>query len=210
MIILENGLTWMECVVPSRDYFYVKPDVELLTNCIDFPNGDDHDEKIIGERIQGNNGSDLRLVIGIDIYQTKYDNTKGCCDYELLKNGDVILRTSAPLITFDPNRNFWNIEGKLVWELITQPPVIIVDGVNFNEVYHLEGSFFPYEINGKLIYIAKENGKYRIVYDKKVIGPDFDEISMAYCCAKISVMRGGGQYWFLGRRDGTQFIILVQ
>ena len=81
-------------------------------------------------------------------------------------------------MTDDPNRNFWNIGGKLVWELAGYTTVIVVDGVNYNEKYGLEGSFFPYEINGKLIYIAKKDGKYHIVYDDQVMGPEFDEISM--------------------------------
>ena len=209
-VILENGLLWKECVIPDREYYYVKHDVELLTNCINFPNGDDHDETILGERIQGSNGSDLRLIIGDDTYETKYDNSRGCCEYDLLKNGVVIFHTSAPLITTDPNRTFWNIEGKLVWELLALPPVIIVDGVDFNEKYHLEGSYYPYEINGKLIFIAKKYGKYQIIYDDKFIGPEFENISKSYCCAGISVMRGGNQYWFLGKREGVQYIVSIQ
>ena len=209
-LILENGLTWTEVIIPDRRYYIVKPDVALLKSCIDFPNDNDHDQEIYGERIKGVNGSDLKLAIGDDIYETKFDSTLGCCEYDLLKNDVIIYHTIAPLITTDPNRGFWNIGGKLVWELLTEPPVIIVDGVDFNEQYQLEGSYYPYEIDGKLIYIAKKGEKYQIIYDNEAIGPEFEIISKAYCCAGMSVMRGGGQYWFIGKRDGARYIVSIQ
>ncbi len=105
---------------------------------------------------------------------------------------------------------FWNIRGKLVWELLADPPVIIVDGVNFNEKYQLDGSYYPYEINGKLIYIARKGDKFQIIYENEAVGPKFDNVSRAYCCAGMSVMRGGGQYWFIGERDGARYIVLIQ
>jgi len=210
ILSLENGLTWTEVVIPNRRYYYVKPDVALLKSCIDFPNSNDHDQEIYGERVHNDPISDLSLEIGDGIYETKFDSTLGCCDYDLLKNGVVIYHTHAPFIATDPNRGFWNIGGKLVWELLADPPVIIVDGVNFNDEYQLEGSYYPYDINGKLIYIAKKSETYQIFYNNEEIGPEFDNISRAYCCAGMSVMRGGGQYWFIGKRDGANYIILIQ
>lgn len=208
VIALENGLTWLECVVPNDEYSYETSDIP--TSCIGFPHWNFYDTRISGERIRGVNGTDLRLVIGQDSFLAKHDSTNGCCDYEFLKNGKVIRKTHASLITFDPNRHLWNIGEKAVWELIADPPVIIVDNIDFNEKYQLEGSFFPYEIKGKLIFIAKKNGKYNIVYDNKVIGPEFDKISMHYCCSGISVERGSNQYWFIGQREGTQYVVLIR
>ena len=97
-----------------------------------------------------------------------------------------------------------------MWELGGYIQVIVVDGVDYNEKYQLEGSYFPYEIKGKLIYIAKKNGTFHIVYDETMIGQEFDAISMAYCCGMISVYYGSGQYWFVGRRDGTMYVVSVQ
>ncbi|MCJ7433997.1 MAG: hypothetical protein MUO77_10970 [Anaerolineales bacterium] len=212
-LVMENGLTWTECVLPYRDYSYVAPDMELIASCLnmDFPSLDDNDQKIFGERVSGAGGGDnFRLIIGSDVYETRYTQVDATTyNYELLKNGTVIAQTNAFFFTFAPNRSLGNIGGKSVWEIIAEPPVIIVDGVNFNERYQLEGSFFPYEIKGKLLYIAQKNGRYGIVYDEKTIGPEFDEISMAYCCAEISVSYGKGQYWFLGRREETQFVVAI-
>ncbi len=168
------------------------------------------DSDSYGQRIRGDALDDLRLIIGSDVYEANGTWHPHTIDYELFKNGAVIARASATFTTFDPNRALRNIGGKPVWELISEPPVIFVDGVNFNEKYHLDGSFFPHSIKDKLIYIAKKENQFQIVYDGKPIGPEFDEISMAYCCAKFSVIEGNEQYWFLGRRDGMQYAIAIR
>jgi hypothetical protein len=211
-VVMENGLEWTECVVPNRDYAYSKVDLEFLKECVDIPRWDENDKKRMGERVESQGGlADLRITIGSDLFETKLDDItkKGCCSYQLVKNGNVILEITPGFMTSDPNRNFWNIGGELVWELAGYTTVIVVDGVDFNEKYQLEGSFFPYEINGKLIYLAKKDGKYHIVYDGEVVGPEFDQISMAYCCGMISVYNGHGQYWFVGRREGTKYIVQI-
>ena len=206
----DQGLIWKECVIPDRDYYYGTQDIEELTRCFEIPEWDIDDPLSRGERIMGKNGSDLRLVIGDDAYEVKHDSSEGCCDYELHKNGEVIISISAPLITFDPNRNLFNIGGKLAWELISEPPVIFYDGENLNEKLDLEGSYFPYEIKGKLIFIAKVDDRYKIFYDNEALGPGFDEISMAYCCGNRSVIYGYGQYWFIGKREGIRYVVLIQ
>jgi len=208
-VITEDGITWTECVAPYQDYTRQMPSMEFAAKCLnmEIPFWSDNDKKITAERIEGENGSDLRLVIGHDVFLAKHLSTNGCCDYEFYKNGNLIMNASAPLLTFDPNRNLWNIGGKSVWELIAEPPVIIVDGVNYNEKYQLEGSFFPYAINNKLLYIAKKNGKYQIIYGEKVIGHEFDEIPMHYCCMYPTVWRGRGEYWFWGRLEGTYYVV---
>jgi hypothetical protein len=209
-VILNNELIWTECVLPYQDYFHNKSDIELITTCLDmeFPFWDDSDKAKFGERVHGPNGDNLRLIVGDVIYETRYAQSN-FREYELLRNGVVIATVNANFIVADPNRRLGNLGGKIVWEVISEPPVLVVDGENINEEYQLEGSFFPYEINGKLIYLAKKNGKYHIVYDGNVIGAEFDEISMAYCCAKLSVSYGKGQYWFLGRRNGVQYVVAL-
>ena len=211
IVVMENGITWTECVVPNQDYAHSSPDMAFATSCFksERPLWNDNDRSLAGERIQGSNGSDLQQMIGHDIYLVIHDSTNGCCDYKFLKNGNVIIEISAPLVTFDPNRNLWNIGGKAVWELVTDPPTIIVDGTNYNEKYQLEGAFIPYTIQNKLIYIAKKNGKYEIVYDNQIIGPEFDEIYIKYCCATTKVLYGEGRYWFWGKRGGTYYVVEI-
>ncbi|MBI9051269.1 MAG: hypothetical protein JEZ00_17735 [Anaerolineaceae bacterium] len=212
-LVLENGLTWTECALPDRHFAYVTPDMEEISNCLNmtFPSLDETDKNRFGERLADEGGADdFRLFIGSDTFETRHTNVDGFTyNYELLKNGTVIAQTDALYEVFPPNQSLANIAGKPVWEIIAPPAVIIVDGVNFNEKYQLDGSFFPYEIKGKLLYIAQTNEKYHIVYDDKTVGPEFDELSMAYCCADMSVSFGSGQYWFLGKREGMQFVVAI-
>jgi hypothetical protein len=212
IVVMEHGITWTECVVPNKDYAHSSPDMTFASSCFqnERPTWNDNDRKMAGERIEGSNGSDLQQVIGNDVFLVKHDSTNGCCDYEFSKNGQVILQTRAPLITFDPNRNLWNIGGKAVWELVTDPPTIIVDDVNFNEKYQLEGAFIPYTIQDRLIYIAKKDGIYQIVYDNNMIGPKFDEIYIKYCCATTKVLYGEGRYWFWGKREGIYYVVEIR
>jgi hypothetical protein len=212
IISMEQGITWTECIAPVQDYAKHMPDEEFALHCLGLerPVFDDNDRSIMGERIEGSNGSDLKQVIGNDVYLVKHDSTNGCCDYQLLKNGNVLLSTHGSLITFEASRDLWNFGGRIVWELITDPPTIIVDGVDFNQKYKLEGIFHPYLIKGKLIYIAKKSGKYQIMYDEEVIGPAFDEIYIKYCCATTKVNYGGGRYRFWGRRGETYYVVAIQ
>lgn len=209
---MDNGITWSECVVPYDDY--AMSDLEFLRNCIDTPLWSEDDKKMIGEWIENPDNHDiygeLRIKIGNDLFETRHDNSKKLWTYELVKNGKVILEVSPSFTTHNPNINFWNIGGKLVWELAGWTQIIVVDGVDYNQKYQLEGSYFPYEVRGKLIYIAKKNGTYHIVYDNNVVGPEFDGIQMAYCCAMASVYRGSGQYWFLGSKGGTKYVVSIQ
>jgi hypothetical protein len=206
---LEGGLLWSECPLPNREY--PSRGAVLVAGCVVFPDPDVYDARISGERVRRGIENDLRLVIGKDAFLAKHVSPKNSGgDYAFLKNGRLLMEIHAPFgPVFDQNRNLWNIGGKSVWEMVADPPVIVVDGVNFNEKYQLEGSYFPYGINGKLIYIAKKDGKYHIVYDGDVIGPEFDAVAMAYCCASVTVYYGHRQYWFLGTRQGTQYAVLI-
>ncbi len=155
-VLSENGITWTECVAPYQDYSQTEATTEFAASCfgMDIPTWDDHDRAMAGERIEEGNGSYLRQVIGEDVYIVRAVYENGAGDYEYLKNGDVLIEASAPFTTYEPSRYLWNIGGKVVWELVTDAPVIYVDGIDYNEKYQLDGSFFPYAIKDKLIYIA--------------------------------------------------------
>ena len=186
--------------------------MDFLATCIEIPTFNENDKKMLGERVKNKRSfGDWRITIGNDYFETKFDDiSRDCCSYQLIKNGEAILKMSPGFTSYDPNVGFWNIGEKLVWELGGFTPVIVVDGANYNEKYELEGSYFPYKIKGKLIYIAKKNGKFHMVYDENIIGTEFDSISMAYCCGMIPVFYGSGQYWFVGRREGTTFVVSIQ
>lgn len=212
-LVINNELSWTECVLPYRDYFHTKSDVNLITDCLRlrWPYSETIDRSLYGQRFRGEVFDDFRLRIGEDSFETKHSRSSNhFFDYELLKNGVPIAKARATFYTFDPNRELRNIGGKSVWEIVAEPPAVFSDGENLNEKFQLEGSYFPHSIRDKLIFIAKRAGKYHVIYDGERIGAEFDEISMAYCCAKISVLLGNEQYWFLGKRDGVQYAIAIQ
>lgn len=209
---LENGLTWIECVVPNRDYSLLNKDMNILKRCVD-PFAESGDNNISqGEHIKGDlDFDDVRITVGEDRYEARLvSRSEEGFRYELSKNGDVTYTATAQFMTHNPNQNLLLIDGKLVWELAGSQPEIIVDSVGFNEKYQLEGSYFPHEIKGKLIFVAKDGDKFSIMYDEKAIGPEFDEISMPYCCAMVPLIRGNGQYWFVGSREGVKYLVSIQ
>jgi hypothetical protein len=213
VIAMENGITWTECIAPNLDYAHSVPDFEFAASCLqgELPRWNDQDLKIAGERIgEPIIDADLQQIIGNDVYVVKQYNPNGCCDYEFLKNGNVVIKISAPSITFNPNQHLWNIGGKVVWELVADPPTIFVDGVDFNQKYQWEGIYKPYSINDKLLYIAKKNDKFNIVYDEEIIGPAFDEVYIKYCCGTTDVHYGSGQYWFWGKREGIYYVVALR
>lgn len=219
-IELEDGLVWTECIVPR----FTRPDSDFAAAClnVNLSGWDDHNMMLNGqrlreERVYGGCGNNLRLVIGNDIYETSFTlPSKNNCflrDYKLLKNGEVFATVNGVTsFTTDPNEKLWNIGGKPVWEIRSDPPaqylsVIIVDGVNQNEKYRLEGSFDVYYFKDKIIFIALKNGKYHIIYNEKFIGNEFDEIFLYG--GPPSVLYGREQYWFLARREGTYYVVAI-
>lgn len=211
-VVMENGLIWIECIVPNRNYSRMVEDMAILKKCVDPFEGSNEDVIRHGERMGGDLGfDDLRITLGTDHFEAKLiERNKDGFHYELTRNGEAFFQTITHFTTYDPNQNLWSIDGKLVWELGGSQPVIIVDGVNFNQHYQLDGSYFPYEIKGKLIFVAKKNEKFMIVYDEKIIGPEFDEISMPYCCGMVPLIRENGQYWFVGSREGIKYLVSIQ
>ena len=51
-IVMESGLTWIECVVPNRAYSMTKNDMKLLTMCVSRPEWGADDAKRGGERVK--------------------------------------------------------------------------------------------------------------------------------------------------------------
>jgi hypothetical protein len=165
IVVMESGLIWIECIVPNRDYSLMVEDMAILKKCVDPFEGSYEDVVRHGERMEGDLGfDDLRITLGTDHFEAKLiERNRDGFHYELIRNGEVLFQTIAHFTTYDPNQNLWSIDGKLVWELAGSQLVIIVDGVDFNQHYQLDGSYFPYEIKGKLIFVAKRKEVYNCV-----------------------------------------------
>jgi hypothetical protein len=208
----DLSLTWLECGLPS-DYYH---NWRAAEGCLglSLPSWQATDRARLGEYFERTPQvfKDIRLVIGADVYETGYQPCQSEFCYTLYKNGRPFATASAYFTSYNPNRALMDIGGKSAWELADyRSPTIIYDGIDLRAVYGLEAAYVPYEINGKLIFAARKEGKFLVVYEGKPIGPAFDEIAVGYCCgpAAYSIWRAQGQYWFWGKRGDQHFVVAI-
>ena len=210
--INRSGLYWLECEV-SWDIYH---NWGIAEDCFgkSLLSFQDENMEIWGERFQRApmEFDDIRLAVGNDIYETKHQRGSPY-RYTLIKNGTVFAKANSRFGTYDPNRSLINIDGKVAWELADyEYPSIIFDGQDLKQRYKLDAAYYPYNINDKLIFIAKMDGKYTVYFNGEHVGPAFDEISIGYCCgpAAYSIQRAQGQYRFWGSREGRFYLVTVQ
>ena len=173
-----------------------------------------NDEKAnYGERIDGDN---LQLVIGQAIYRTETEVKRSFLPikqrYVLYRNEKPIATLRGEFVAHSPNISLQNIGGKAAWEFADgNIATIIYDGQDVRHLYGLDAAYRPYSLADKLIFIGQKDGRYFVVYDGFKIGPDFDEIVIAYCCETVlySVQFGQGKYLFNGVRGGQHYIVEI-
>jgi hypothetical protein len=210
----EIKITWLECEVP-QDYYH---NWRFAAKCLkmELPSWDEKDKQRLGERfkVAPSELEDIRLVIGEDVYETRHKGS----NYELTENGESIASAISVFSSFDPNQSLLDVNGKTAWELAglnsdqsAQNAIVIYDGINLRDKYALEGAYIPYEINDKLIFVAKKNREFFVMYDQQQIGPVFSEISIGYCCGPkaYSIQRAGDQYWFWGMREEKYYVVAL-
>jgi hypothetical protein len=205
------GLTWRECSLPQEDY----PDGldwKQAEDCFGhpIPVRSDTEKENLGGRIDHYN---LQLTIGQDTYQTDVD--EGILPrqrYTLYKNGDHLKSLRGEFGAYPPNISLQNVGGKVAWEFADpHRATIVYDGHDLRRLYGLDRAYRPYSLADKLIFIGQKDGKYFVVYDGLKVGPDFDEIILAFCCetALYSVHFGQGRYLFWGTREGRPYIVEI-
>jgi len=152
---------------------------------------------------------DTRNTINGDFYET--DNEPGGL-YTLFRNGKIFAESVSGFTTYTPNRSLQDVGGKVVWELANpENPTIIFDGMDLRQEFNLDAAYLPYNINDNLIFVAKKDSKYFVMYGEEQIGPGFNNISIAYCCgpAGYSIQRVQGQYWFWGVRESRYYLVMI-
>jgi hypothetical protein len=210
----EIKLTWLECEVPQEYYHNWRFGAQCLG--LEWPFWDEENNRSLGERFQVApfELGDLRLIVGQDVYETKHQGS----NYELMKNGETVASASSVFSSFDPNQSLMNVNGKIAWELAglnsdqsAQDAIIIYDGINLRDEYALEGAYISYVINDKLVFVAKKNGEFFVMYDQEQFGPVFSEISIGYCCSPkaYSIQRAENQYWFWGMREEKYYLVAL-
>lgn len=169
------------------------------------------DGAVFGVRTE-NDG--LRLTIGAVTYQAVASESTSplwpC--YTLYRNGVPLHTLCGEFGAHSPNLALADIGGKVAWEFADhRVDTIVYDGQDLRRAYRLEGAYRPYALGDRLIFVGKKGGKFFVVYDGSKVGPDFDEIVIAYCCEPVlwSVQCGGGKYLFWGTRGGQSYVVEI-
>jgi len=215
-IHFENlGLVWRDCELP-RPHYQSQEDCLGVTKKETFEDG----ESPFGEHFlpPGALMQGWRLFIGNDVYEAlhqpymvkAFSDPDDWLEYKLFKNGQILITRKSKLTGYDPNAGLLNINGKYAWEFANPyQATVIYDDVDLRQQYGLEAVYRPYVINGKMIFVARDNGKMFVVVDGKSIGPEFDEIEIGYCCETVGIYRYPGQYWFWGSRESRNFVVVI-
>jgi hypothetical protein len=205
----EAGLSWKECPLPHESY-PGNLDWKQVEDCFGHPPpvwGKENEN--FGERIDRYN---LQLTIEQDTYRTDVDDSNSPTQrYTLYRNGDRLMSLRGRFDAYLPNISLRNLGGKVAWEFADSAlATIICDGHDLRRLYDLDRAYRPYSLADKLIFISQKDGEFFVVYDGLEVGPDFDEIIIAYCCetALYSVHFGQGRYLFGGMREGRPSIVV--
>ena len=204
-----SSLVWLECEVSFDQYHKWR----VAEKCFGFPlsSWQDEDRAHIGERFKRIpfTPDDIRNTINGIFYET-YTEPGGL--YILYRNGKIYAETSSGFTTYSPNRSLQDVGGVAAWELANPDhPTIIFDGQDIRQEYNLDAAYLPYTINDRLIFVANKDSKYYVVYGDEQIGPEFNNISIGYCCgpAAYSIQRVQGQYWFWGTRENRFYLVMI-
>ena len=201
------GLTWQECGLAQGD------SPQDVQTCFGHPVPRlTESEKVnFGTRFDMDN---LQLSIGQDTYLAKLTNNlwMNLELYTLYKNGDAVKTLYGQFTAYSPNQSLQSIAGKAAWEFASeQTTTIIYDGVDLRNLYGLTQAYRPFGLGDKLIFIGQRGDRYFVVYDGWQVGPEFDQIVIAYCCEAVlwSVSAGDGHYWFWGTRNGQKYLVEI-
>ncbi len=203
----DIGVTWQECTI-SQGF-----DWQQAESCF-FHSMPLWDESEKGNfRCRLDDMESLQLTIGQDIYRASLSGGLFPKEkYTLYKNDQAIQSLYGEFAAYSPNVSLQNIGGKAAWEFSDgNTATIIYDGSDVRQLYSLDKAYRPYGLDGKLIFIGQKGGRYFVVYDGWKVGPDFDEIVIAYCCEPVlwSVQYGQGKYVFWGSRDGQWYVVEI-
>jgi hypothetical protein len=207
----EVGLAWSECRL-AVDF----PDglrQEAAEECFGRPAPSLTDEER-RSRVTGPSER-LELAVGADSYHVERVTESR---YTLYLNDAELASLEGGMGAAFPNVALAVIDGRWAWEFLgwdftLGEPVaaVLYDGGDLRQLYDLDAAYRPYSIDGRLIFIGRQDGRYFVVYDGQRIGTPFVRILIAHCCGLMpaSVRFGDGRYVFWGLRDGQAVVVEI-
>ncbi len=207
----QAGLVWQECELPLPALASGSPRPDESVACFGHPApmpvADNHDNAV-----QFIDKTHLRMTVGQDDYEARANDLTALTAYTLDKNGGRVRSLVGPGDTLWLHMFLLSVNGHVAWGIANEnPATILYDGKDLRQVYGLDKAYAAYGLEGKLIFVAQKGGKYFVVYDGQKVGPDYDQITIGYCCeTALYTARGGqGRYQFRGTRDGKNHIVEI-
>lgn len=202
----EVGLIWQECEMLAEGY----TDWQQAEACFGHaaPAWSDEDGRRSGTRTERG----LRLTVDDDVYEVREYDVNVLRWSTLTRNGWPVRVLPGGAMVHLPNISLRDIAGKVAWEFAGErQKTIIYGGKDVRSVYDLDAAYRPYGIDGKLVFVGEKDGSRFVMVDGKRLGPEFDEIVVAYCCEPVmySVRSGGGRYAFWGNRGNRHYVVEV-
>jgi hypothetical protein len=208
----EVGLVWNECELPPLDF---PNDLrqEQAEECFGRPapvlSADERQNWVTGHSER------LELSVGPDTYHVE---RVASASYTLYRNETELASLDGEMGSTFPNIALAIINGEWAWEFLGwesfpdgRVATVLYGGNDLRKVYGVEEVYRLYGMDGKLIFVGRQDGQYFIVYNGRRIGTLFDEILIAHCCGLMgaSVRFGDGRYVFWGLRDGRSYVVEI-
>jgi hypothetical protein len=202
----DFGLVVWECRIPDVD-------VEGNFDC--FPPYEYEDSNYVRSN-SGAGSEPISLWVNNIHYMSKCNNTNAENKCYLIENGRVIYTLSnPPRLSIGPNLFLLAIDDKIAWDFISNPPTFYYDSYDVRERYNLIAAYFPHSINGKLLFLGNQDGKFVIFYDGKKLNLEYDsilrkgEMKCLYSDPCVDVRRGPGQYEFKAIRSNIVYKVMI-
>ncbi len=201
---IEMGLIWRECQVSEEGY----TDWRQAEACFGraAPSWSEEDSRQLARRTEHG----LQLAVGDDVYEVQDHDLNVLRWSTLTRNGWPVRTLFGGALVHSPNISMRQVADEVAWEFAGDyQKTIIYGGKDVRALYDLDAAYRPYGIDGKAVFVGEKDGSRFVMVDGKRMGPEFDEIIVAYCCepAMYSVRIGEGRYAFWGSRGGRRYIV---
>jgi hypothetical protein len=209
----DAGLVWQECEIAQSLFVESYNILELSNKCFGQTEVS-YDGDKVNSNVKRVGSVDFELTIGSTVYRTETSGeSMSNMTFVLYKNNRPVRELSGKVTGYSPNLGLLDIGGKAAWEFADGDiATIIYDDQDVRDLYDLDKAFRPYSLDNKLIFIGQKDSKYFVIYDGVKRFPEFDSLSIGYCCDGVlySVVRDQGRYLFLGSRNDRRYLIQIE
>jgi hypothetical protein len=128
-------------------------------------------------------------------------------DYKVLLNGENIFEFSSRVpVPTD------HIHGFFIWNndwILEYYKAIIINGVNLNQIYQYEASFFVSVVGNDLFYLAEKDDRIYIVQNNDLTDYWYDEVIVYQCCdyERYNPRFSKNMLSFIAKKDSHMYFV---